>query len=149
SLINEQAPLQDRVGDRADQAQLERAALLVRVINRIPNLLAQRPLDGIGVADGRKLGDLRFAICDLRLVSQSPIRSAAATTLKQLPALAAVEALGHTRKGEPAGEEFGLYAEQERLLRAVQIQATGNVALAHAQGDNVHTHQLVGAQAIE
>ena len=61
-FVNEQAPLQDRVRHRADQPQLERAPLLVRVINRVADLLAQRPLDRVGVADGGNLvsdfGDL-------------------------------------------------------------------------------------------
>ena len=72
-LVNEQAALQDRVRHRADQPQLERAALLVRVINRVAELLAQRPFDGVGVADGGNLRDcdLRFAICDCR---QSSLR---------------------------------------------------------------------------
>ena len=72
-LVNQQAPLQDRVRHRAHQPQLERAPLLVRVINRVADLLAQRPLDGVGVADGGNLvGDCRSA--DLRIagiVSQS------------------------------------------------------------------------------
>ena len=84
----------------------------------------------------------------MRLVSQSLLTSAA-TTAEQFPALAPVEALGHTRKGEPAGQQLGLHAQQARLLRPVQIQATGYVALAHAQRHHVHARQLLGAQAIE
>ena len=84
--------MQDRIRHRTDQAQLERAPLLVRVINGIPDLLAHRPLDGIGVADGRDLGYLRLAIGDIRFA-----------IVEEFPALAEVEALGHTREGDPAG----------------------------------------------
>jgi len=52
-FINNQVALQDGVGHRSDQAQLERVAVFIGVIYRVADFLAERPLDGVGIADGR------------------------------------------------------------------------------------------------
>src|SRR2546427_2740646 len=166
SLVDEEAALENRIRHRADQAHLECPPLIIRVINGVANFLAERPLDGIGIADRgdfvrprsrrRKEALINFGFWILAALPRrrsglsfgffrQRLRTSAAT--EQLPPVPDVAAFRHLGESKPALEQLRLYAEQSRLLRAIQIKTTGLITLVDTHGDNVHPGQLLGVQA--
>ena len=109
-LGDQHAALQHRTGERADEPHLERLSALVLVVERVAELHLERPHDRGVIRDG---GDRAIRRCR----SAHPERH-----------------LGEVnRKAPRSASSSGLHAEQARLERAVEIQATGIVSFKDAQ----------------
>jgi len=56
-FVDEQAALEDGIGDRGYYPKFERAAMFVGIINRIADFFVKGPFERVGIANGGNFSD--------------------------------------------------------------------------------------------